>query len=82
MWDPFGSNLSNKLQRLQNRAARIIMGYPNEHGRSKAALTELGWKTLKERRLESKARLVYVIIHGFALKLSDLMTTIYETLMT
>ena len=66
MWDPIGSILSNKLQTLQNRAARIIMGYPNEHGCSEAALTALGWKTLKERRFESKARLMYKIIHGFA----------------
>ena len=66
VWDPIGSILSNKLQTLQNRAARIIMGYPNEHGCSEAALTALGWKTLKERRFESKARLMYKIIHGFA----------------
>ena len=33
VWDPFGSNFFSKLQRLQNRAARIFMGYPNEHGR-------------------------------------------------
>ena len=62
VWDPIGSILSNKLQSLQNRAARIIMGYPNEHGFLEAALTALGWKTLKE----SKARLMYKIIHGFA----------------
>ena len=64
VWDPIGSILSNKLKTLQNRAARIIMGYPNEHGCSEAALTALGWKTLKERRFESKARLMYKIIHG------------------
>ena len=55
VWDPIGNILSDKLQSLQNRAARIIMGYPNEHGRSEAALNALGWKTLKELRLESKA---------------------------
>ena len=63
------------------------MGYPNEHGCSEAALTALGWKTLKERRLESKARLMYKIIHGFAptalteifssASVVSLMTTIY-----
>ena len=49
--DPIGSILSSKLQSLQNRAVRIIMGYPKEHGQSNAAMAELGWKTLKERRL-------------------------------
>ena len=29
-------------------------------------MTALGWKTLKERRFESKARLMYKIIHGFS----------------
>ena len=66
VWDPIGSILSNKLQSLQNRAARIIMGYPNEHGQSDAAMAELGWKTLKERQLQSKARLMYKITHGLA----------------
>ena len=47
VWDPIGNILSNKLQSLQNRAARIIMGYQNEHGQSNAAMAELGWKTLK-----------------------------------
>ena len=68
VWDPIGNILSNKLQSPQNRAARIIMGYQNEHGRSNAAMAELGWKTLKERRLQSKARLVYKITHGMLLQ--------------
>ena len=33
---------------------------------SNAAMAELGWKTLKERRLQSKARLMYKITHGTA----------------
>ena len=42
------------------------MGYPNERGRSEAALNAVDWKTLKELRLESKARHIYQIIHDFA----------------
>ena len=42
------------------------MGHPNEHGQSNAAMAELGWKTLKERRLQSKSRLMYKITHGMA----------------
>ena len=66
VWDPIGNILSNKLRSLQNRAARIIMSYPNEHGQSNAAMAELGWKTLQERRLQSKARLMHKITHGMA----------------
>jgi hypothetical protein len=66
VWDPIGATLSNRIQTLQNRAARVILGYRNEHGQSEAALTELGWKTLKERRLIMKARLMYKITHSQA----------------
>jgi hypothetical protein len=66
VWDPNGATLSNRIQTLQNRAARVILGYRNEHGQSEAALSELGWKTLKERRLIMKARLIYKITHSQA----------------
>jgi hypothetical protein len=66
VWDPIGATLSNRIQTLQNRAARVILGYRNEHGQSEAALSELGWKTLKERRLIMKARLIYKITHSQA----------------
>ena len=45
---------------------RVILGYRNEHGQSEAALNELRWKTLKQRRLVMKARLMFRIIHGQA----------------
>jgi hypothetical protein len=66
VWDPIGATLSNRIQTLQNRAARVILGYRNEQGQSEAALSELGWKTLKERRLIMKARLMYKITHSQA----------------
>ena len=42
------------------------MAYLVEHGQSNAAMAELGCKTLNERRLQSKARLVCKIAHGMA----------------
>ena len=33
VWEPIGAKLSNRLQSLQNRAARVILGYGNEHGK-------------------------------------------------
>ncbi len=66
VWDPIGATLSIRIQNLQNRAARVILGYRNEHGQSEAALSDLGWKTLKERRLIMKARLMYKITHSIA----------------
>ena len=56
VWDTIGVTLSNRLQKLQNRAARVITGRKNEHGQSELALNELNFKTLKERRTQFIAR--------------------------
>ena len=55
----YGTNWyhTNRLQSLQNGAARVILGYRNKHGQSEAALNKLQWKTLLQRRLE-EARLI------------------------
>ena len=50
-WDIINLTLCNRLQKLQNRAPRIIVGRKNKHGQSELALAELNWKTLSERRL-------------------------------
>jgi hypothetical protein len=46
LWDSINTTLSNRLQKLQNRSARIIMNCKDEHGQSNLALGLLGWKTL------------------------------------
>ena len=38
VWDTIGTTLSDRLQKLQNRAARVIVGRKNEHGQSELAL--------------------------------------------
>ena len=38
VWDTIGVTLSDRLQKLQNRAARLITGRKNEHGQSELAL--------------------------------------------
>ena len=45
VWDVFGETQSKRLQKLQNRAARIIMNMSNDTDHS-VALQALGWKTL------------------------------------
>ena len=49
VWDELGKGLSEHLQKLQNRAARLIMNLKNEHGQSILARTALGWTSLEER---------------------------------
>ena len=68
VWDSVGTSLSDRLQKLQNRAARVITGRKNEHGQSALALHELGWKTLIERRRQFVAKLMYKITHDLAPK--------------
>ena len=68
VWDTIGVTLSDRLQKLQNRAARVITGRKNEHGQSELALNELNFKPLKERRTQFIANLMYKITHGLAPK--------------
>ena len=66
VWDCFNKGLSDRLQKLQNRAARVIMGLKNEHGQSAIALKSLGWMTLEERRAQLKAKLMFKTVNGLA----------------
>ena len=68
VWDTIGIGLSDRLQKLQNRAARVITDRKNEHGQSELALNELGWKPLSERRTKFVASSMYKITHNPAPK--------------
>ena len=65
-WDELGKGLSERLQKLQNRAARLIMNFKNEHGQSILARTALGWTSLEERRSLMKAKLMYKTVDQLA----------------
>ena len=45
VWDSLGSVLAERLQKLQNRCARVIMRYKNE-------TRHLGWSLQSERRTD------------------------------
>ena len=68
VWDSLGSGLVQRLIKLQNRCARIIMHCKNEAGQSDIALHSLGWFTLAERRARIKARLMFKILNNLAPK--------------
>ena len=59
--------LKNKLQTLQNRAARIITRYGYEV-RSSEILSSLGWCDLETRRKRQKSILMYKINKGIVLE--------------
>ena len=64
VWDTLGQGLRDRLQKLQNRAARLIMNFKNEHSQSILACNSLGWISLQERRAQMKARLVSKTVNG------------------
>ena len=65
VWDSIGDTLSNSLQRLQNRAARIVTGaaYSKPSGE---VFEELGWTQLNSMRQFHKAIMMFKIVNGLA----------------
>ena len=58
VWGSCGKTLRYKLQRLQNRAARVLTN-SNIDADASMLLNELGWKNLETQRLINKAVMVY-----------------------
>ena len=54
--------LRDKLQKLQNRAARIITR-SNYEIRSSQILNNLNWQTLEDRRMKQKCCLMFKVYH-------------------
>ena len=63
LWDNCGIGLKDRLQKYQNRAARVITGSTYDI-RSSNLLEELNWKSLEERRKYLKSIFVYKILNG------------------
>ena len=63
VWDVFGETQSKRLQKLQNRAARIITNLSNDVDHS-IALGELSWEPLKADRKKTKAKLMYKLLNN------------------
>ena len=63
VWGNCGSGLSVKLQKLQNRSARILM-YANYDSDIDELFRVLGWRKLKYQRFESAAVMMYKSLHG------------------
>ena len=64
VWDPFKTCQINKLELLNNRAARFITGnHTREHGNTHKNMIALGWSPLSERRAKNKLIIFYKILH-------------------
>ena len=58
-----GIGLKDKLQKFQNRAARVNTGVTYDI-RSSDVLENLNWKPLEERRNQLKSTFIYKILNG------------------
>ena len=63
MWGNCNKGLSEKLQRLQNRAARILMSASYDSNLDDL-FWALGWRRLYYQRLKQKSILMYKTLHG------------------
>ena len=62
VWDGLSDELADKLQKLQNRAIRVIT--KSDHYSSATALRgELGWDNLSTRRKKQKLKLMFKILN-------------------
>ena len=58
VWNAFGETQSIRLQKLHNRADRVIAHVPNEIDQQ-TVLNILGWEPLKQQRVKAKAKLMF-----------------------
>ena len=60
----FGETQSKRLQKLQNRAVRIIMNMSNDVHRTVVLHALLGWKTLEAERKKVEAKMMYKLLNN------------------
>ena len=65
VWDCLSGYLSDKLQKLQNRAARVITTSPF-HASSNHLLSTLDWERVSLRRKKQKALMMYKTMNDLA----------------
>ena len=66
VWGNCAKTLPDKLQRLQNRAVRVLI-HTSYVADANQLLKELGWDNLETRRQKLKAEMVYKSVNGLAL---------------
>ena len=65
VWDGCSANDTDKLEKVQLHAARIVTGLPNFASRE-SLYSETGWQSLESRRYVSKMTTMYKICNGHA----------------
>lgn len=65
VWGTCNKTLANRLQKLQNRAARVLT-FSSYDTNADGLLKKLGWKNLESQRQVHKAIMVYKSLNGLA----------------
>ena len=65
VWDNCNKTLAEKLQKLQNRAARVLT-FSSYDTNADVLIDKLGWKKLSSQRQFQKAVMVYKSLNGLA----------------
>ena len=66
VWDPYQKYNSDKIERVQRRAARFVKSRYLRYSSVSDMLDVLGWTPLSQRRQEARLILFYKIINGLA----------------
>jgi len=77
IWDPYTARDSNKLEKVQRRAARFVRTDYRQTTSASQLISELGCQSLAERRNTSRLTLLYEAINGLvAIPMDELEHTI------
>ncbi|KAK3103099.1 hypothetical protein FSP39_016427 [Pinctada imbricata] len=63
IWGPSTAHNINRLEMVQRRAARFIMGDYHTTSSVTTMMEQLGWRTLQERRAQAKAVMMFRIVN-------------------
>ena len=66
VWDPYQKHNSDKVERVQRLAARLVKSRYSRYSSVSDMLDVLGWTPLSQRRQEARLILFYKIIKGLA----------------
>jgi hypothetical protein len=65
VWDPHTHLYARRLEMVQRRAARWVTGRFNNTSSVSDMLSHLGWRSLAQRRVDSRLVMMYKISKGF-----------------
>ena len=62
-WDPYTARNIQQLETVQRRAARFVTGDYKTTSSTSQMITNLGWSSLQQRRIEARLVMMYRITH-------------------